>query len=55
LFGKAANYNAVLKRMGIASADAICIGNEVRDGEAARAAQSNACSNGLSLASMSSA
>jgi phosphoglycolate phosphatase len=36
LFGKAAKFKAVLKRTGIAAADAICIGDEVRDGEAAR-------------------
>jgi phosphoglycolate phosphatase len=35
LFGKAANYKAVLKRTGIPAAEAICIGDEVRDGEAA--------------------
>jgi phosphoglycolate phosphatase len=38
LFGKAAKYQAVLNRTGIAAADAICIGDEVRDGEAARQA-----------------
>ena len=38
LFGKAAKFRAVLKRTGIAAADAICIGDEVRDGEAARQA-----------------
>jgi phosphoglycolate phosphatase len=38
LFGKAAKFKAVLKRTGIAAADAICIGDEVRDGEAARQA-----------------
>jgi phosphoglycolate phosphatase len=38
LFGKAAKFKAVLKRTGIAAANAICIGDEVRDGEAARAA-----------------
>jgi phosphoglycolate phosphatase len=38
LFGKAVKYKAVLKRTGIAAADAICIGDEVRDGEAARQA-----------------
>src|ERR1700687_2813788 len=32
LFGKAVKYKAVLKRTGIAAADAICIGDEVRDG-----------------------
>jgi phosphoglycolate phosphatase len=35
LFGKAAKFRAVLKRTGIPAADAICIGDEVRDGEAA--------------------
>ena len=38
MFGKAAKFKAVLKRTGIAAADAICIGDEVRDGEAARQA-----------------
>lgn len=38
LFGKAAKFKVILKRTGIAAADAICIGDEVRDGEAARAA-----------------
>jgi phosphoglycolate phosphatase len=38
LFGKTAKFKAVLKRTGIAAANAICIGDEVRDGEAARAA-----------------
>jgi phosphoglycolate phosphatase len=38
LFGKAAKYKAILKRTGIAAADAICIGDELRDGEAARTA-----------------
>src|SRR5260370_4746385 len=38
LFGKAVKYKAVLKRTGIAVADAICIGDEVRDGEAPRQA-----------------
>ncbi len=38
LFGKAAKFKDVLKRTGIAAADAICIGDEVRDGEAARQA-----------------
>lgn len=36
LFGKAAKYKTVLKRTGIAARDAICIGDEIRDGEAAR-------------------
>ena len=35
LFGKAAKFKAVLKRTGIVTADAICIGDEVRDAEAA--------------------
>jgi phosphoglycolate phosphatase len=35
LFGKAAKFKAVLKRTGIAAADAICIGDEIRDAEAA--------------------
>jgi phosphoglycolate phosphatase len=35
MFGKAAKFRAVLKRTGIAAADAIAIGDEVRDGEAA--------------------
>jgi len=38
LFGKAAKYKAVLKRTGTAARDAISIGDEVRDGEAARQA-----------------
>ena len=38
LFGKAAKFKAVLKRTGIAAGGAICIGDEVRDGEAARQA-----------------
>jgi phosphoglycolate phosphatase len=38
LFGKAVKYKAVLKRTGIAASDAISIGDEVRDGEAAQAA-----------------
>jgi phosphoglycolate phosphatase len=38
MFGKAAKFRAVLKRTGIAADDAICIGDEVRDGEAARQA-----------------
>jgi phosphoglycolate phosphatase len=38
LFGKAAKFKAVLKRTGIAAADAICIGDEIRDGDAARQA-----------------
>lgn len=35
LFGKAKKFRQVLKRSGIAAADAICIGDEVRDAEAA--------------------
>lgn len=35
MFGKAAKFRAVLKRTGIAAHDAIAIGDEVRDGEAA--------------------
>lgn len=35
MFGKAAKFKKVLKRTGIAAADAIAIGDEVRDGEAA--------------------
>ncbi len=38
LFGKAAKFRRVLKRLGIAPAHAIAIGDEVRDIEAARAA-----------------
>lgn len=38
MFGKAAKFRAVLKRTGIAADDAIAIGDEVRDGEAARQA-----------------
>ena len=38
LFGKAAKFKTVLKRTGMAAADAICIGDEVRDGEAAQKA-----------------
>jgi phosphoglycolate phosphatase len=38
LFGKAAKFKVILKRTGISAANAICIGDEVRDGEAARAA-----------------
>ncbi len=34
-FGKAAKFKKVLKRTGIGAADAIAIGDEVRDGEAA--------------------
>ena len=35
MFGKAARFRAILKRTGIAADEAICIGDEVRDGEAA--------------------
>ena len=35
IFGKAAKFRKVLKRTGIAASDAIAIGDEVRDGEAA--------------------
>ena len=38
MFGKAAKFRAVLKRTDIAAADAIAVGDEVRDGEAARQA-----------------
>jgi phosphoglycolate phosphatase len=38
LFGKAAKFKTVLKRTGVAAAEAICIGDEVRDGEAAQKA-----------------
>ena len=38
MFGKAARFRAVLKRTDIAAADAIAVGDEVRDGEAARQA-----------------
>jgi phosphoglycolate phosphatase len=38
LFGKAAKFRTVVRRTGIAAVDAICIGDEVRDGEAARQA-----------------
>jgi phosphoglycolate phosphatase len=41
LFGKAAKFKAVLRRTGIQAADAICIGDEVRDGDAARQAGIN--------------
>lgn len=39
LFGKAANFKATLKKAGIAASHAICIGDEVRDGEAAHKAR----------------
>ena len=35
LFGKATKFRAVLKRTGMMAAEAICIGDEVRDAEAA--------------------
>lgn len=35
MFGKAAKFRTVLKRTGIAADEAICIGDEIRDGEAA--------------------
>ena len=38
LFGKAKKFRQVLRRSGIAAADAICIGDEVRDAEAASTA-----------------
>lgn len=38
LFGKARKIRSVLKRSGVAAAEAICIGDEVRDIDAARAA-----------------
>jgi phosphoglycolate phosphatase len=38
LFGKAAKFRTVLKRCGTAAADAISIGDEIRDSEAARQA-----------------
>jgi phosphoglycolate phosphatase len=38
VFGKAAKFRTVVRRTGIAAVDAICIGDEVRDGEAARQA-----------------
>lgn len=38
LFGKAAKFRQVLKRTGIAAANSITIGDELRDAEAARAA-----------------
>jgi phosphoglycolate phosphatase len=37
LFGKASRFRRVLKRTGVARADAICIGDEIRDIEAAQA------------------
>ena len=38
VFGKAARFRKVLRRSGILPADAICIGDEIRDLEAARRA-----------------
>ncbi len=38
LFGKAAKFSKVLRASGLGRADAICIGDEIRDIEAARAA-----------------
>jgi phosphoglycolate phosphatase len=38
LFGKAAKFKRILKRTGIAAGHAIYVGDEIRDGEAARAA-----------------
>jgi phosphoglycolate phosphatase len=38
IFGKAAKFRRVLKECGVAPAQAICIGDEIRDQEAARAA-----------------
>ncbi len=38
MFGKARNFRAVLKRAGLPASRAICIGDELRDGEAARKA-----------------
>jgi phosphoglycolate phosphatase len=38
MFGKAAKFKVILKRSGIAAADAIYVGDEIRDSEAARAA-----------------
>jgi phosphoglycolate phosphatase len=38
MFGKATKYKAVLRRTGIPASDAISIGDEVRDGEAAQKA-----------------
>ncbi|MFZ5734459.1 MAG: HAD hydrolase-like protein [Pseudomonadota bacterium] len=38
LFGKASHFRNVLKRTGITASHAICIGDEIRDGEAARKA-----------------
>ena len=38
LFGKAARFRRVLERTGLPGADALCVGDEVRDAEAAAAA-----------------
>ena len=38
LFGKAAKFKRILRQTNVTAAEAICIGDEVRDGEAARAA-----------------
>jgi phosphoglycolate phosphatase len=38
LFGKPAHFRAILRRTGFVAADAICIGDEIRDLEAARKA-----------------
>jgi phosphoglycolate phosphatase len=38
LFGKAARFRSVLRQSGIAARDALCVGDELRDAEAARAA-----------------
>ena len=36
MFGKAAKFRAILERTGVAADNAICIRDEVRDGEAGR-------------------
>lgn len=38
MFGKAKRFKAVLRASGLSAADAICIGDEIRDFDAARAA-----------------
>jgi phosphoglycolate phosphatase len=38
MFGKAAKYKSVLKKAKVSATEAICIGDEVRDAEAAKAA-----------------
>jgi phosphoglycolate phosphatase len=38
LFGKAKKFKQVLKRTGVPARDAVCVGDEVRDGEAAHEA-----------------